>query len=98
MEHSIDLSACHFIKGVAPSSTQKIMKKIKRAFEEADIEDTADLDVLDTRLGELNSDDDDDDDMDSDEADQESSDKVDVADSVGKALALVKQVFSRLHI
>ena len=74
------------------------MKKIKCAFEEADIEDTADLDVLDTRLGELNSDDDDDDDMDSDEADQESSDRVDVADSVGKALALVKQVFSRLHI
>ena len=74
------------------------MKKIKHTFKEADIEGTADLDALDTHLGEFNLDDNNDNDMDSDEADQESSDKVDVTDSIGKALALVKQVFRRLHI
>lgn len=48
MEHSINLSSCHFIKGIAPSSAQKIMKKIKTVFKGADIEDIVDLDILDT--------------------------------------------------
>jgi hypothetical protein len=90
MEHSIDLSACHFIKGIAPSSAQKIMKKIKHAFKEADIKDTVDLDALDTHLAEF--------DLDNDNQEFDvkdvSSVEVDAADSIGKALALVKQVFS----
>jgi hypothetical protein len=104
LEHSIDLSACHFIKGVAPLSAQKIMKKIKRTFEEADMKDTADLDVLDTHLAAFDFDNDNDlDDLDSDQESSEkvdpsladlASEEVDIADSVGKALALMKQVFS----
>jgi hypothetical protein len=50
MEHSIDLSACHFVQEVSPSSTSKLLKKIKKAFDDADISDTVDLDALDLHL------------------------------------------------
>jgi hypothetical protein len=86
---------------------QKIMKKIKRTFEEADMKDTADLDMLDTHLAAFDFDNDNDlDDLDSDQESSEkvdpsladlvgkASEEVDIADLVGKALALVKQVFS----
>jgi len=42
MEHSIDLSACHFIQEVSPSSMSKLLKKIKKAFEDTDISDMVD--------------------------------------------------------
>ena len=72
MEHSIDLAACHFVQEVSPSSTSKLLKKIKKAFVGADISDTdIDLDELDSHLAGFN---------------------FTIADSIGKALALVKQV------
>ena len=47
MEHSIDLSACHFIQDVSPSSTQKLLKKIKAAFHDTDV---GDIDTLSAHL------------------------------------------------
>jgi hypothetical protein len=94
MEHSIDLSACHFVQEVSPSSTSKLLKKIKKAFENAEISDTDDLDVLDSHLAGF--------DFAADEEERDGDEgrdvpdadfsQFDVADSIGKALALVKQV------
>lgn len=93
MEHSIDLSACHFVQEVSLSSTSKLMKKIKKAFEDAEISDTVDLDVLDSHLSGFDFAADDAEGGDEDDPDANFSD-FDIADSIGKALALVKQVFS----
>jgi len=93
MEHTINLSACHFIQHVSPSSTSKLLKNIKKAFENADITDTVDLDALDSHLSgyEFGEDEPEEDELcDSNGADNFS--QFDVADSIGKALALVKQV------
>src|SRR5277367_886779 len=90
MEHSIDLAACHFIQDVAPSSTQKIINKIKHALQDADIEDTVDLDALDAHLASRDFDGDGD-------SEAEGIDNFDIADAVGKALALVKQVYCHLN-
>ena len=91
MEHSIDLAACHFIQDVAPSSTQKIIKKIKHALQDADIEDTVDLDALDAHLALRDFD------GNGDSEAEEIFDNFDIADAVGKALALVKQVCCHLN-
>ena len=90
MEHSIDLTACHFIQDVAPSSKQKILKKIKHALQDADVEDTVDLDALDAHLalGDFNGNDD----SEGEDGDEENFNNFDIADAVGKALTLVKQV------
>jgi len=93
MEHSIDLSACHFIKEVAPSSTSKLLKKIKQAFKDADLDETVDLDTLDSHLSGFNFDEPEDSTNDGeDNLWEDKFDQFDVADSIGKALALVKQV------
>ena len=95
MEHSIDLAACHFIWAVAPSSTQKIIKKLKCTFRDAAIEDTVDLDALDARVAAGSFDLIGDDDSQAEEGDEDTFDTFDtfdVADSIGKALSLVKQV------
>ena len=94
MEHSIDLSACHFVQEVSPSSASKLLKKIKKAFEDAEISDTIDLDTLDSHLTGF--------DFTADEEEGDGDENVpdtdfsqfDIADSIGKALALVKQVIS----
>ena len=91
MEHSIDLVAPHFIQDVSPLSTQKIVKKLKHALKDVAINDSVDLDALDAHLtaggydsykgseGEG-------------DGDEEIFSNFDIANSVGKALALVKQV------
>ena len=89
MEHSIDLSACHFIQDVAPSSTSKLVKKVKEVLQDADIEDNIDLDALDSHFSNLGFGGDD---TATDEVDEGVFDQFDIADSFGKALALVKQV------
>lgn len=89
MEHSIDLSARHFVEEVSPSSMAKLLKKIKKAFGDAEISDTVDLDMLDAQLAGFDFESDKEEGDDDDKAD---SSQFDVADSVGKALALVKQV------
>jgi hypothetical protein len=90
MEHSIDLAACHFIQDVAPSLTQKIIKKIKDTLCDADVEDTGDLDVLDAHLAsrDFNGSGD----SETEDGDEEIFENFDIADAVGKALTLVKQV------
>jgi hypothetical protein len=90
MEHSIDLCARHFIEEVSPSSTAKLLKKIKKAFGDADISDTVDLDALNSQLAGFDFDEEEGG-VDEEALDADSS-QFDVADSVGKALALVKQV------
>ena len=86
MEHSINLSAKHFVNAIAHSSTQKLLKKIKNVFDGAELADDLDLDVLDAHLAECDLDDVEDEDED------ESGELFDMGDSIGKALALVKQV------
>jgi hypothetical protein len=85
MEHSIDLSAKHFVNAVAPSSTQKLLKKIKHAFEGVELDNDLDLDALDARLAECNFEDVE------EEEDEGSGETFEMGDSIGKALALVKQ-------
>jgi hypothetical protein len=96
MEHSVDLSARHFIQEVSPSTAQKLIAKIKAAFQDADLDSTnPDLNDLDTRLADFDGEDLDEsgDNGHSDESEANNHGVVlDVADSVGKALALVKQV------
>jgi hypothetical protein len=87
MEHSVDLSANHFVQAVAPSSAQKVLKKIRSAFEGININNDLDLDGLDARLVECDLDEGDDDDD-----NEVSSEEFDMGDSLDKALALVKQV------
>jgi hypothetical protein len=94
MEHSIDLCARHFVEEVSPSSTAKLLKKIKKVFGDADISDTVDLDALDAQLAgfDLAATDEEEGGVDEEAPDADFS-EFDVADSVGKALALVKQVW-----
>ena len=93
MEHSIDLAACHFIQEVSPSSTSKLLKKIKKAFAGADISDTdIDLDELDSHLAGFDfAANEEEEGGDKDIPDADFS-QFDIADSIRKALALVKQV------
>jgi hypothetical protein len=92
MEHFIDFAACHFVQEVSPSSTSTLLKKIKKAFEGADISDTIDLDELDSRFAGFNfSSNEEEGGGDEDVLDVDFS-QFDIADSIGKALALVKQV------
>ena len=94
MEHSIDLAACHFVQEVLPSSTSKLLTKIKKAFEGADISDTVNLDELDSHFAGFDfSVNEEEEGGDEDVLDADFS-QFDIADSdlIGKALALVKQV------
>jgi hypothetical protein len=96
MEHSIDLAAKTFVQAVSPSSSPKILK-MKKALRVAGNDNAGTfqvgLDDLDARLADFDF-------GDSDEGDEETGDgglgedddEVDAADSVGKALLLVKQV------
>jgi hypothetical protein len=83
MEHAIHVSGGHFIKGVGPTSSRKILKKVKVASRNAGDDD--DLDQFDTR-------------SDSEAGDSGDDDTggidFDAGDTVGKALALVTQVSS----
>ena len=93
MEHSIGLAACHFVQEVSPS-TSKLLTKIKKAFEGADISDTVNLDELDSHFAGFNfSMNEEEEGGDEDVLDADFS-QFDIADSdlIGKALALVKQV------
>ena len=95
MEHAVHLGAGHFIRAVSPTSRRILAKKIKKAFHDASLdEDNIDIDTLEDDLGgdgdDEDGDDDDDDDNDSDAA-SEAAD-FSVGDTIGKSLALVKQV------
>jgi hypothetical protein len=86
MEHAIHVSAGHFIKGVGPTSSRKILKKVKVASRYAGGDsDDEDVDAFGAH-------------SDSDEGDDDDGDgttraiEFDAGDTVGKALALVTQV------
>jgi hypothetical protein len=87
MEHAVHISTGKFIKTVSPMSTANILKKVRTAVKKAcNDEVELDLDKLDSVLASL--------DMDKniDEDDSDTDDGLDAADTVSKALALVKQV------
>jgi hypothetical protein len=94
MEHCVHLGAGAFIRDVSPTSNKAILKKIRRAlFSAEETGQSVDLDALDADLAGVMRGDvqdevggEDDDDGDGDEGS--------VGDVVGKALALIKQVFA----
>jgi hypothetical protein len=88
MEHAIHLGAGHFIQVVSPTSARLLVKKIKRAFRDGELnDDSIDFDALEADLRGSSDDDNDDDDG----AASEAADFT-VGDTIGKSLALVKQV------
>jgi hypothetical protein len=91
MEHSLHLGAGHFVKGVAPTSSPKILKKVQRVLQNARDGGAYDLDQLDADLADIE---DEGEDGDGDEGpdDDDSECEFEIADSIGKALALVNQV------
>lgn len=89
MEHATHLAAKHFVEGVNPTSSGKLFEKIKTAIANAtkeqavDVDRLDDLDRLERELNglELNGDD-----------DELDADEYEVADTIGKLLALITQV------
>jgi hypothetical protein len=103
MEHSVDLSAKTFVQTVSPSSGQAILKKMKKALRviTTDGSGSFDLDALDECLVDLDLDDPTNEgaseqievDNSGEDSEEGALDAEAVAaDSIGKALALVKQV------
>ena len=83
MEHAVHLGACHFIQVVSPMSAHVLVKKIKKALRDAEIDDTGiDLDILEADPADENDDDD----------DALEAEDFSVGDTIGKSLMLVKQV------
>ena len=65
MEHALHLGASHFIQVVSPRSGRILVKKIKKAFHDAELDDNnIDFDALEADLGGDNNDANDDDDDD----------------------------------
>ncbi|KAF8997519.1 hypothetical protein BDQ17DRAFT_1429030 [Cyathus striatus] len=102
MEHAIHLSAKHFVQTVAPASTSNLSKNIKAALKKSSHKGDLDLDELDKELAEINLEAENEDEG----AAEAKSESEEVAikgddddnytfhpgDSLGKALALVKQI------
>ena len=97
IEHAVHLGASHFIQVVSPTSACILVKKIKKAFHDAQLDnDNIDFDALEADLGgdddHNNADDANNKADDNDEdADDEAADFT-VGDIIGKSLVLVKQV------
>ena len=92
MEHAVHLSSEKFVKGVSPTAGSAILRKVRRAFKNAQQGETVDINQLDVGLKECE------DIMEADEddgkygEDDKDDDDFDTGDACGKALALVKQV------
>jgi len=86
MEHSLHVAAKHFVKAVAPSSPTSIQRKVKAALTKAWDDGQLDPDQFDEALAALAPDDGDND------GDNDDEIEFTPGDSLGKALALVKQV------
>ena len=92
MEHAIHVGAGHFIQVVSPTSARVLVTKIKKAFRDAQLDDdNIDFDALEADLGGDNDDNDNADANDNEDADDEAADFT-IGDTIGKSLALVKQV------
>jgi hypothetical protein len=103
MEHAVHLGAGHFIQVVSPTSARILVKKIKKAFRNAQLDDdNIDFDALEADLGGDDDNDNADDanneaDDNDEDADDEAADFT-VGDTIGKSLALVKQVSTVQYI
>jgi hypothetical protein len=87
MEHALHLAAKHFVEDVSPTSSGKLLNKVKVAMANAaDADEALDLDVLNTELNGIEAE------MLGDEASEDEDGEFDVADTIGKALALITQV------
>jgi hypothetical protein len=96
MEHAIHLSAGYFIKTISPTLTPTLIKKIKCAFRNAQMQcNTVDLDALDTGLSRFGEEAHDGSDQDHNGNDEESP-EFGVVDTIGETLVLIKQV-GQLH-
>ena len=102
MEHSLHLAAKHFVEAVAPPSPTSIHKKVKAALVKAHINGGLNLDEFDKALSEIDLEnvgdqgDGDENGNGDDDGDYDES-SFTPGDSLGKALALVKQVHDNIH-
>ena len=88
MEHALHLAAKHFVEDVAPTSAGKLLNKVKEAMAIAgDADEAVDLDSLNTELSSIEVEM-----LRSKESEDDEDTEFDVADTVGKALALIMQV------
>ena len=80
------LAAKHFVEGVAPTSANQLLQKVKGAMANA-TENGAqlDMDALNSEIKDIEAEL-------GDEVEDKEDDDYDVADTIGKALALVAQV------
>jgi hypothetical protein len=86
MEHALHLAAKHFVEGVAPTSANQLLQKVKGAMANAtENGDQLNMDALNSEIEDIEAD------IGGDAEDKEDED-YDVADTIGKALALVTQV------
>ena len=92
MEHSLHIACKHFVKTIAPASLKSIHKKVHAALKKAmSAEGNLDLDELDATNFNLDNLEDPND-KDSEDSDDEAG--FTPGDALGKALALIKQVFA----
>jgi hypothetical protein len=77
-EHILNLAARHFVDAVAPTPQATLLKKIRHAIDDGD---ETNIDSLTEQLATLE-----------DDPEAITEDGFDVADAVGKALALIEQV------
>lgn len=90
MEHSIHVATGHFIKAIGPTSSRNVIRKVKKAFKNAGVDDSnLDVKQLGIELDEVGDREDD-----RDDGDGNDSVEFDVGDTVGNALALVTQAGS----
>jgi hypothetical protein len=97
MEHSLHIAAKHFVEAVSPSSPISIRKKVKAALAKARDNGELGLNEFNEAVASINPGDQGDSDSDSDDEDGNGDKDDDYSDfkpgdSLGKALALVKQV------
>ncbi|KAG1767593.1 hypothetical protein EV702DRAFT_1282555 [Suillus placidus] len=88
MEHTINLAAGHFLMAVSPTSSCKLLKKIKVALQHSELKGKSiDFDALDASLDRIDYEG-----VDECEDNNDEDDDLGVGDLIGKALVLVKQI------
>lgn len=87
MEHALHLAAKHFVEGVNTTALGKLLSKVKAAMANATSDDEAlDVERLEQELNGIE--------LDKADDDIDVVEDYDIADTIGKALALVTQVLS----
>ena len=86
MEHALHLAAKHFVEDVAPTSANQLLQKVKGAMANATKNGAQlNMDALNSEIEDIEAEL-------GDEVEDKEDDDYDVADTIGKALALVAQV------